>query len=515
MYQPANVLLTGFFLGAAVLSNPSDYEGLEARYQDLAACLTAKKVPTSLDTSSNWTSLITPFNLRLPYTPAAVTLPSTYQHISDSVTCAATAGIKVQARSGGHGYGNYAIGGKDGSVFLDLQKFNSIELDTSTNVAAVGGGVRLGNLGVGIYNQGKRCLPHGTYPGVGIGGHYTHGGFGFASRRYGLALDTIVALDVVLANGSCIHATPTSYPDIYFALRGAADSFGIVTTFHLQTQPAPDSLVSWSASFASALSSVEKAAEVILRLQSFAQTSTLMDRNLTVEAYVDIYGNYTLSGWYFGAEDLFNGTILPALIQGMPTPDSVTIQSLGWIEALKSIAQGASLTMPTSGYDAHQTFYAKSLVTRESKPLTKAAVTSVFEYLIEKGLTSSYPWNVFFDLYGGIDSQINVPSVDSSAYAHRDSLFTIQMVASTADSLPPWSASITSLVAGISTSIADAQPDGDFLSYPNYLDTEYTATEAANLYCGASVYEKLAAIKSVVDPKSLFWNPQAVGNAKL
>lgn len=52
---------------------------------------------------------------------------------------------------------------------------------------------------------------------VGIGGHASHGGYGFSSRNWGLTLDTIVALDVVLANGSYIHTTNTSYPEIYFA----------------------------------------------------------------------------------------------------------------------------------------------------------------------------------------------------------------------------------------------------------------------------------------------------------
>jgi hypothetical protein len=41
---------------------------------------------------------------------------------------------------------------------------------------------------LGIYNQGQRALPHGTFPGVGIGGHYTHGGFGYSSRRWGMYL---------------------------------------------------------------------------------------------------------------------------------------------------------------------------------------------------------------------------------------------------------------------------------------------------------------------------------------
>lgn len=63
-------------------------------------------------------------------------------------------------------------------MMIDLQNFQNISLDKGSNIARVGGGVRLGNLAQGIWDQGKRGLPHGTCTGVGIGGHFTHGGYG-------------------------------------------------------------------------------------------------------------------------------------------------------------------------------------------------------------------------------------------------------------------------------------------------------------------------------------------------
>lgn len=100
-----------------------------SRHQTLQDCLISKGVPTTLNSSSDWDSLTTAYNLRLQYTPIAVTIPTTPQHVSDSVTCAAASGIKVQPRSGGHSYGSYSLGGKNGSLVVDLQKFNDISLD--------------------------------------------------------------------------------------------------------------------------------------------------------------------------------------------------------------------------------------------------------------------------------------------------------------------------------------------------------------------------------------------------
>lgn len=96
---------------------------------NVVGCLTSFNVPLETSSSANWSALIEPFNLRLPYVPSVVTLPYTPQHVSDSVTCAATAGLKVQAKSGGHSYASYSTGGQNGSLIVDMQNFNDISLD--------------------------------------------------------------------------------------------------------------------------------------------------------------------------------------------------------------------------------------------------------------------------------------------------------------------------------------------------------------------------------------------------
>ena len=72
-------------------------------------------------------------------------------------------------------YASFSSGGKNRSMVIDLQNFQGISVGTNGS-AIIGGGVRLGDLALGLYNQSRRALPHGTCPGVGIGGH--------ASREY-------------------------------------------------------------------------------------------------------------------------------------------------------------------------------------------------------------------------------------------------------------------------------------------------------------------------------------------
>lgn len=110
------------------------------------------------------------------------------------MTCAAASGLKVQAKSGGHSYASFSSGGKNGSLIVDLRAFNTIEVDDETEIATVGTGVRLGNLALGLFERGERAVPHGVCPGVGIGGHFTHGGYGYPARLWGCMFSSISVL---------------------------------------------------------------------------------------------------------------------------------------------------------------------------------------------------------------------------------------------------------------------------------------------------------------------------------
>ena len=128
-------------------------------------CLNHKNVPIQLLSDPEFADLARPYNLRLAYTPAAIAVPTTNQHVQDAVRCANEHSYKVQAKSGGHSYASYSSGGQNGSLIVDLQSYQNISVDATTFVATVGGGVRLGNLALAIYNQSQRALPHGTCPG--------------------------------------------------------------------------------------------------------------------------------------------------------------------------------------------------------------------------------------------------------------------------------------------------------------------------------------------------------------
>lgn len=176
-------------------------------------CLKTKTIPLVAPSDKQYANLSASYNLRIQNKPAVVVFPEGIQHISDAILCATKYKLKVQARSGGHSYASYSTA--TGELIIDTQNFQNVSVDKKSYIATFGAGVRLGNLELALRPYG-RALPHGTDSRVGAGGHFTMGGDGFTTRTWGLAIDSLVGMDVVLANGSLVHATAKSYSDVFF-----------------------------------------------------------------------------------------------------------------------------------------------------------------------------------------------------------------------------------------------------------------------------------------------------------
>lgn len=125
------------------------------------------------DTFLYQTLWVAPYNLDIPVSPVAVTRPENADDVSEFIKCAVSNNVKVQAKSGGHSYANFGVGGQDGELVLDLQKLTTFSMDTDTWQATIGAGHRLSEVTEQLHDNGGRAMAHGTCPGVGIGGHAT------------------------------------------------------------------------------------------------------------------------------------------------------------------------------------------------------------------------------------------------------------------------------------------------------------------------------------------------------
>ncbi|KAI1370985.1 putative glucooligosaccharide oxidase [Hypoxylon crocopeplum] len=465
--------------------------------------LVSANIPFKTSADPDWASYSSTYNLHLPVSPAVVIVPTTTKHICEAVIYARQYGVKVQARSGGHSYSSYSSGGVDGTMIIDLKELRSIDCSDS-DTATVSSGVRLGNLALAIYRQKGRALSHGTCAGVGIGGHFTHGGYGLFSRAWGLAMDQIVGMDVVTADGLCVHADEVDNDDLYYAMRGAADSFGIVTTFYLKTQPAPTSVINWRVEISGVTKSVESAVNAFRRIQDFTHNESIVDRQLGFN--VALASDYfAIKGTYLGPCDTFVNVIMPELLEGISEGASVDMQQTGWLETLKLVNQGRDLDVPPE-HSEHSNFFAKSVVVPEPG-LTNEALTGFFTYLLNEGKQAPVPYFILIDLYGGADSQINNKDLDFSAFAHRDALWVAQLYGYVGDD-EVFPQEGLDFVNGLANAMTTHLPK--YGAYYNYTDPSLTREEAHKLYYGDELHKRLKVLKEKWDPDNVFANPQSI-----
>ncbi len=128
-------------------------------------CLKAANVPADAPNSNDWRNDVNPFNQRLKYTPVAIAVATSAEHVAAAVTCAAKVGVKVSAKSGGHSYASFGLGGENGHLVVQLDRMSTVTLDSATNIATVQAGARLGRVATRLYQQGGRAFSHGTCPG--------------------------------------------------------------------------------------------------------------------------------------------------------------------------------------------------------------------------------------------------------------------------------------------------------------------------------------------------------------
>ncbi|MFI7542311.1 FAD-binding protein [Actinoplanes sp. NPDC049599] len=179
------------------------------------------------------------FNARRPDRfPAAVLLADDAADVAAGVRLARAENRTVCVRSGGHSWAAWSL--RDDALLIDLGNLNGLDYDAATGVVTAGPAARGGLDLVPFLDERGRAFPVGHCPGVGLGGYLLQGGQGWNGRRMGWACESVVAVDVVTADGELVRADADEHSDLYWAARGAGPGFpGIVTAFHLRTYPAP------------------------------------------------------------------------------------------------------------------------------------------------------------------------------------------------------------------------------------------------------------------------------------
>ncbi|MBI5666977.1 MAG: FAD-binding oxidoreductase [Chloroflexi bacterium] len=166
--------------------------------------------------------------------PAVIVRAADVADVVRVVTLAREAGVELAVRSGGHSAAGHSL--VDGGLVLDLRDLKALDIDAEQRTAWAEAGLTAGE-----YTQAAGELGLATGFGdtgsVGIGGITLGGGIGFLVRKYGLTIDSLLAADIVTADGQLRRVDANNHPDLFWAIRGGGGNFGVVTRFQFRLHP--------------------------------------------------------------------------------------------------------------------------------------------------------------------------------------------------------------------------------------------------------------------------------------
>lgn len=172
------------------------------------------------------------FELTVDHHPLVIVAASEAADVVAAVRFAAAHDLPVAVQATGHGASSPA----DGAVFVSTRRLTGTEIDPVARTATIPAGARWQEVIDAAHPHGLAPLS-GSAPFVGAVSYTLGGGLGLMSRAYGLASDSVLAFDLVTADGRHLHVTPDSEPDLFWGVRGSKGNLGIVTSLQVRLHP--------------------------------------------------------------------------------------------------------------------------------------------------------------------------------------------------------------------------------------------------------------------------------------
>jgi FAD/FMN-containing dehydrogenase len=174
------------------------------------------------------------WNAMVDRRPALAVRCAGVNDIRRSVDFARANGLLTSVKGGGHNIAGNAV--CDGGLLIDLSRMRSVRVDPEARVAHVEPGATLGDLDTETQAFGL-ATPVGINSTTGVAGLTLGGGFGWLSRKHGMTVDNLLAVDVVTADGRFVRASERENADLFWAMRGGGGNFGIATRFEFRLHP--------------------------------------------------------------------------------------------------------------------------------------------------------------------------------------------------------------------------------------------------------------------------------------
>ena len=168
--------------------------------------------------------------------PAAIVRVANADDVSRVITAAREDGYELAIRSGGHSVVGHST--TDAGLVADLRDMSRIDVDANARTAWIETGATARQVTEALSTHGV-AIGFGDSGSVGVGGITLGGGIGFLVRKFGMTIDSVLAAEVVTADGRLRRVDATHEPELFWALRGGGGNFGVVTRLRFRLSPLP------------------------------------------------------------------------------------------------------------------------------------------------------------------------------------------------------------------------------------------------------------------------------------
>lgn len=393
--------------------------------------------------------------------PGLVLRPRTVPEVVDALAFARTHDVPLAVRSGGHGISGRST--NRGGIVLDLGRLDQIEvLDHATHRVRLGPGARWGAVARELAPLGW-AISSGDYGGVGVGGLATSGGIGYLVREHGLTIDHVRAVEVVLADGQVVRASDTENTDLFWAVRGAGHTVGIVTSFELEADEVGE------IGFAQLVFDATDTAEV---LEAYGAVVEAAPRDLTAFLVM-------------GRPQPGQPPIAQIMaVVGSPDPEVI----IDRLEPLARIAPLLHQSVRVTTYDQVVALPAPGPHQGQGEPVTRSALVDHITPELARAAAALVRsgQSYFFQIRSVGGAVADVPA-DATAYAHRDAGFSLVAFGASRDRLDARWDAMAEHFSGLYTNFeTDQRPERLLDAYPT--ETLARLREVKQRYDPADVF---------------------------
>ena len=423
------------------------------------------------------------FNKRTMKLPQARVCPINTDDVAIVVKWAREFSVPFAIRGRGHSYEGYS---QSNGVVIDLRLMNAVEFNSKTNRASVGAGAQLFDVYTELSKYGH-TIPAGTCPPVGVSGHTLGGGFGLLTRKFGLACDAVVGLEMVNALGEIVQISEKVNPDLFWALRGGGNgSFGIVTRLIFNTFQVKD-VATYSMTWTVP---IDKALPLARLWQSWAPNApddiaSIMNLQRAKGGLIRVH----FAGQSTGSEKDLSKQL--DRFRKLEKPAADNVKTMKYMDSVIHFGGGTGYT----------TCFMKAKSDYLFKPMSDDGLRTLMKSLIKA--TSIV--GALFDAYGGAVSRIKN---DATAFPHREGAqYSIQYYTqwSVEKDTPDHMKSIRAIYA-------DMRPYVSGQCYVNYCDLDLV--DGPKAYWAENL-PRLQVIKAAVDPTNFFTHDQGFRSASV